>query len=277
MMNKISISAVAGVIWILVFSATLACGAGGGVGGGEGGQSGCISSIPCASDLDCPSGHQCNRNLVPPTCQVLYCGEVGESCDRGSMCEWGLLCNLTCEDSADRFIHYDDDTLKDSETGLVWTPTLEESGYNGAIKACEESQFAGFEDWRLPSIDELRTLIVNCKETMTGGACKATSLCVGADCEDGCVAFNCKYGAMIEDDIEEVFDIYLKGDGSEYNMHPGAVAYSSDNEYEYWSSTLAPVELSGCSSGECAYRVEFDSGSIQAVLGVNSSGVRCVR
>ena len=52
----------------------------------------CFSDGLCADDSDCSQGVRCNRALVPPHCQELYCGPVGSLCDQDVLCEYGMVC-----------------------------------------------------------------------------------------------------------------------------------------------------------------------------------------
>ena len=67
---------------------------------------------------------------------------------------------------------------KDSESGLMWTTSFE-SYYTEAVDYCNNLKAYGFTDWHLPTIDELRTLVINCPGLESGGACKVSE---SADC-----------------------------------------------------------------------------------------------
>ena len=57
--------------------------------------------------------------------------------------------------------------------GLVWSArSRKEMNLNDAKLYCEYISEGGFNDWRLPNIDELRTLVINYSGTETGGSCK---------------------------------------------------------------------------------------------------------
>ena len=63
--------------------------------------------------------------------------------------------------------------------------------WDDAINYCKNLNEGGHKDWRLPNINELRTLIQNCPATQTGGECKVTDSCLSySDCRnsacDGC-------------------------------------------------------------------------------------------
>jgi len=71
--------------------------------------------------------------------------------------------------SADvRFIDNGDGTIADTKSGLIWvknphTDMLEqfkgEMPWRAAINACKALDFAGYNDWRLPTVEELRGLV----------------------------------------------------------------------------------------------------------------------
>ena len=71
---------------------------------------------------------------------------------------------------------------KDPDTGLTWSSVgIDESPNSGeafywdeARKYCNSLEENGLTGWRLPNIDELRTLIQNCPNTEPGGACKVS-------------------------------------------------------------------------------------------------------
>lgn len=71
-----------------------------------------------------------------------------------------------------QYIDHGDGTITDTKTNLMWKRCAEglsgdncEEGkikkysYNNAIKRFKNVGYAGYSDWRLPSIDELKTLV----------------------------------------------------------------------------------------------------------------------
>ena len=63
----------------------------------------------------------------------------------------------------------------DSKTGKVWSSISEnDMDWERAVEYCEGLEEGGKTDWRLPTIDELRTLIRNCKITAVGGSCEVS-------------------------------------------------------------------------------------------------------
>ena len=50
--------------------------------------------------------------------------------------------------------------VTDTETGLIWQKTyVTDKSWQQALKYCEESDYAGFTDWRLPNKNELASLV----------------------------------------------------------------------------------------------------------------------
>ena len=61
---------------------------------------------------------------------------------------------------------------KDAQSGLIWSDTaLFIMNHEDAAQFCETLTEGGYSDWRLPNIDELRTLIMNCTNTLPNGGC----------------------------------------------------------------------------------------------------------
>jgi len=57
-------------------------------------------------------------------------------------------------------------TVKDSETKLEWQDsykddTIKNTTFSGAISYCEELELDSHTDWRLPNINELKTIVVD--------------------------------------------------------------------------------------------------------------------
>ena len=154
----------------------------------------------------------------------------------------------------------DDDTSgeevwTDPDTGLGWQngEAVGTGSFTAADAAayCESLAWAGFDDWRLPTIGELRGLIRGCADTATGGSCQV---------RDDCTSWHC-YTIMC--------DGCADGDG------PGADgAYWPEelkgNRGGYWSITSIP-DVAGS-----AWPADFDEARITHNDQVDR-GARCVR
>ena len=84
---------------------------------------------------------------------------------------------IPCEERIDRFVEHGDGTVTDTCSGLMWfdvTADLNGDGridstndgrdslnWQDAIDYCEDLEFAGHSDWRLPTILELSTILDN--------------------------------------------------------------------------------------------------------------------
>jgi hypothetical protein len=88
----------------------------------------------------------------------------------------------------------------DETTDLMWqtgdNPVLE---WLDAVDYCDNLELGGYSDWRLPNLDELRSLIRGCEATMTGGECGLTNDCTGSVCDsDACNGCEAKGGPGID-------------------------------------------------------------------------------
>ena len=79
---------------------------------------------------------------------------------------------------------------KDSETGYIWSDkTTETMTWEDAKEYCDDLG----DDWHLPTISELRTLIKECEFTQMGGMCDVSDNCLNTEnclsykgCDTGC-------------------------------------------------------------------------------------------
>ena len=86
-------------------------------------------------------------------------------------------------------------TFTDPDTGLVWmnisTYLMDEyytvGEWEDAALACEELDFAGFTDWRAPSVDAIRSLVSGCAAIESNGACQLHNNCLLGGDESPCL------------------------------------------------------------------------------------------
>ena len=89
----------------------------------------------------------------------------------------------------------DDGVWNDEATNLIWQieSNTREMNWFDALEYCESLSQGDENDWRLPTISELRTLIQGCPATVTDGECGVTDECLfpGEECRNnacwGCI------------------------------------------------------------------------------------------
>lgn len=86
-----------------------------------------------------------------------------------------------------------------STNNLMWqmenpadfNTTFHKMNYGQAITFCENLEYAAFTDWRVATIDEMRTIVAGYSSISSGGKCKITESCATLSCsqtggEDSC-------------------------------------------------------------------------------------------
>ena len=115
-----------------------------------------------------------------------------------------------------------DVVIKDIKSGLFWLRDVPSEGmvWKEADKYCSLLKYAGFKDWRLPTISELKTLIKGCES--------GTKKCkVSANCRNPkCMSDNC-------------FCSENRGPGEEgFYWQKKVWNYKGDDMGSFWSSSI---------------------------------------
>jgi hypothetical protein len=164
----------------------------------------------------------------------------------------------------------DDDNDNDNDTAeTVWTdPTTSLMWQNGttvgsdtyvwqdAMNYCAGLIWGGYTGWRLPRIDELRSLVRGCDSSDTGGLCGVTDSCSDQNCWsvgcDGCDP--------------------LGGPGPGGAYWPLEISGYVGNDDDYWSSSTFVV-----SGDNFSWPVNFYDGAIMENYIDNYGNVRCAQ
>lgn len=147
-----------------------------------------------------------------------------------------------------------DGTWVDPATGYMWqNPPSYNLEWDEARELCEALDLAGFQDWRLPTISELRSLIRGCPQTETGGECGVTDGCLDMICFGDNVCDNC--GPNL-------------GPGTRGRYWPEVLGGEG---WEYWTASMTS-DLE-----DVVWLVKFGYGRIGADFDDNSHSARCVR
>jgi hypothetical protein len=146
----------------------------------------------------------------------------------------------------------DDDDNDNDDDDLVWEdpPQSSTMTWSDAINHC--SSLGG--DWRLPTINELRSFVVGCDATSTGGDCQVGDDCLEMSCQ-GTPCQGCTSGAG--------------PDGGCYWDPQYSGTCSTSNGY--WSSSVV------ADNNTSVWLIGFDSGFLGYTDKENLSYVRCVR
>jgi hypothetical protein len=153
----------------------------------------------------------------------------------------------------------------DSASNLSWEITPWEymtRGWQFADDYCNGLTLCGHDDWRLPTISELRSLIRGCTDTQTGGFCGVTDSCISGLWSDSCFTYECA--------------VCSKGQGPSAGgcYWPTQIEGDCDS---YWSASPRLDADNTVINYKYMWRVNFYNGAVGYFNAPGSDRVRCVR
>jgi hypothetical protein len=211
----------------------------------------------------------------PPPClwsEIYSCafnleGEASPA-ECSCLCDWPQDPAFACD--------YVNGVCTDANSGLMWTQEPANTGWGvvtsfdllSSATACDDVADGGFDDWRVPTIDELRTLIRGCPQNGAGGACAISEGCADVSCA-GAECVECSVGGS--DAVADPCDAcggFVTGDCAwcEPMAGPGLNGWYLPVELEwtnevFWSSTPATPLPDGDPYGGYAWFVDFSVGA----------------
>ena len=149
---------------------------------------------------------------------------------------------------------------KDSSSGLVWSAKASTTyTWQNAVDYCNSYSEGGYSDWKLPNIDELRTLLIasrvsaNCQASETNG-CLSSSCWTCSTCTESCTPASSGTDC---DSCQPYSD--------------GRFSKLGDGNVYLWSSSTRSDDTGR------AWYVSFPSGNVNNYYKTSSNYVRCVR
>jgi len=215
--------------------------------------------------------------LVLSIC-VMCCVSCQKKCEPGATqpcyCPDGTAIEQVCNEDGTAWSDCECSTYSywnDPATNLTWQDPQKDAYTPGdggltqpdGIRYCKELALGGYNDWRLPDIDELRTLIRGNPPTETGGECPMTEGSPRDDMSDAACASVTEYGGP------GVGGCYWGPEltGTCNKPDPAAVGHP----LEYVSSTVS------ADNEDWVGDVLFDNGSVCFNHIHSLAEVRCVR
>jgi len=175
---------------------------------------------------------------------------------------------------------------KDPKTGLMWQvkPNGDELTWAKAKAHCENLVLGGHDDWRLPTIGELRSLIRGCTKTEQGGACGISDACLEMKCAKPKLCYDTECGRargqgpdgeywppQLEGLAKDCKNDPTIGPKGEY-LNPGEFDMNKFHYHWYLSSSVRS------DNEKAVWGVDFCYGAFQPGPKDDDSGqARCVR
>lgn len=133
----------------------------------------------------------------------------------------------------------------DQKTQNMWSEISNEKMiWNNAVFYCENMTDGDYSDWRLPTINELRTLIQNCSFTETDGACAVTDSNFELDGYYGCEGCDLNSSGLyskIGDKTSLWSSSSISGPGWRVNFSTADVFWSSYQAFDFVRCIRIPV------------------------------------
>lgn len=175
-------------------------------------------------------------------------------------------------DSGQTLVDTDHDTSEDTGTSisdssdpvveneeLIWqNSTNAEMTQSDAIVFCDSLSLDGYDNWRLPTIDELRRLILGCSNTETYGACQVSGSCLLESCRDVDLCSGCNE---------------LEGPNEGCYLQP----HLSADPNLFGSCFIVRSSSAVTNKAGYSWGISFDTGNIYSGRDDKYAFVRCVR
>lgn len=201
--------------------------------------------------------------------------QLQEDCSRYQ----DMFCQSATEDSAfGHCLHNAGPTWKDAATGLEWERhVFPEFGADHFTAWAEANTYCqnlvwgdpAKEDWRLPTISELRTLVRGCADTQTGGGCGFTDSCLAGTCYTGECAGCTQFKGPALDVGDNPKGAYIV-DQYAYEFH-----HLTWSMY-FWSSSNCQYYTDKPENQRC--RLDYRAGKVEGVYTTGNLGYPlCVR
>jgi hypothetical protein len=157
----------------------------------------CLDSTPrTCIEGEWVSGEACKANTQ--TCVAGVCQCVDDNLDETtSVTDPALGCGQRWDlpaDDHDPWTVFDSKVHVDQTTSLLWYQASGQRNVAEALQYCDALNVVGYDDWRLPTIDDVRQLIDGCEVMEAGGGCPLGAECTETTCNSSESCPRCEAG-----------------------------------------------------------------------------------